>query len=548
MAVLRRIDLAALLFAAAVFWTGLGSYGLVEPSDARYGEVAREMFVSGDYLLPRLAGILHFHKPPLIYWLICAGYKVFGVSEWGARAALGALGIILTLVVWRFAKRHLDEGSAPLAAIILATSPAVVVAGRMLTTDLLLITLQTVSLALWYGLWCGRGGRGSLLVFYTAIGLCFLAKGPVGWLVPGIVIGFFAVLQKGKGGRKSSWGLGWGIPLVAAVALPWYLYVVSTTPGLLQYFLGDQLTSRVGGSTGHVRVWYYYLLVFPALGLPWILPAMAGARTAWRRQDRVTLFLLIWCLVPPVFFSLPATKLPLYVLLSYPPIALLAARGLIEGGKLARYSMITLAGVLVLAGVIFIAAGANLLPLELSDLSDMTTADRKFLFLPIAAVMVLGAGMTFAWGRRSSARGALGVVIALAFLTMWSFSNGNILPFQSAREMGIQARDELDKNGGVLVVYEDFSAGVPFYAEAMPFLVGIKRDLRFEDSAAPERVITDGAFRSLFTGSERVLVVTLHRYTGKLRETVVPGAGSHPDFSGPRELGSGGGYVLISNR
>jgi 4-amino-4-deoxy-L-arabinose transferase len=548
LAALRRADFAALVFAAAVLWMGLGSYGLVEPSDARYGEVAREMFVSGDYLFPRLAGIFHFHKPPLIYWLICGGYKIFGISEWGARAALGALGFIMILVVWRFARRYLDPGTAPLAVVVLATSPAVVVAGRMLTTDLLLATLQTITLTTWYGLWCGRGGRGSLLVLYTAAGLCFLAKGPVGWLVPGIVITLFIFLNRGQSGRQDSWGLAWGIPLVAAISLPWYLYVVAKTPGLLHYFIGDQLTSRVGGSTGHVRVWYYYLLVFPALGLPWILPAIAGARSAWRKSDPVTRFLLIWCLAPPVFFSFPATKLPLYVLLSYTPIALLAAKGLLEGGKLSRYSMISIAAVISLAGAAFLAVGANLIPLELSDLSEMSLADRRYLFLPISAVFFLGSGMTFMWGRRSPSRGALGVAASLAFLVMWSFANGEILPFQTAREMGLQARDELADSGGILVVYEDFSAGVPFYSGTMPLLVGIKRDLRFEDPAAPERVITDGAFRTLFTGPERVLVVTLHRYTRKLSESVVPTAGSHPEYSGPRELGRGGGYVLISNR
>jgi 4-amino-4-deoxy-L-arabinose transferase len=83
----RRIRLSpawAISLAAVVFLAGLGSYGLVEQSDARYAEIAREMRNSGDYLVPTLLGIKHFHKPPLIYWLTIPGYALLGQSEWGA--------------------------------------------------------------------------------------------------------------------------------------------------------------------------------------------------------------------------------------------------------------------------------------------------------------------------------------------------------------------------------------------------------------------------------------------------------------------------------
>ena len=66
--------LLTLLVTAAIFFVGLGSFGLVEPSDARYAEIANEMWISGDFVMPTLLGIPHFHKPPLIYWISGAGY------------------------------------------------------------------------------------------------------------------------------------------------------------------------------------------------------------------------------------------------------------------------------------------------------------------------------------------------------------------------------------------------------------------------------------------------------------------------------------------
>src|SRR5262245_56519844 len=81
------------------FFFGLGQIGLLGPDEPRYAEVAREMFVSGDYISTRLCGCLWFEKPALLYWLSATGYHLFGVNEFGARAptALAALGTIVAV-------------------------------------------------------------------------------------------------------------------------------------------------------------------------------------------------------------------------------------------------------------------------------------------------------------------------------------------------------------------------------------------------------------------------------------------------------------------
>src|SRR5439155_290350 len=76
---------AALLFLALALLATAGLVGLFEPTGTRYAEIAREMRASGDFLVPRLDGIPHFHKPPLAYWLTAAGFAACGVNEWGAR-------------------------------------------------------------------------------------------------------------------------------------------------------------------------------------------------------------------------------------------------------------------------------------------------------------------------------------------------------------------------------------------------------------------------------------------------------------------------------
>jgi len=105
---------------ALVLLATCGLLGLFEPTETRYAEIAREMLRSGDWLVPRLNGIAHFHKPPIAYWGAAAGMSVAGVNEWGARI-FGALAAGLTL--WasvRLARRLEGSAAAALTPVLLA--------------------------------------------------------------------------------------------------------------------------------------------------------------------------------------------------------------------------------------------------------------------------------------------------------------------------------------------------------------------------------------------------------------------------------------------
>src|SRR3989442_5818905 len=96
---------AALLAFALTLGATAGLMGLFEPTETRYAEIAREMRASGDFLIPRLDGIPHFHKPPLAYWLTAMGFSVFGENEWGARLPV-SLASLLTLGFTAIAARR----------------------------------------------------------------------------------------------------------------------------------------------------------------------------------------------------------------------------------------------------------------------------------------------------------------------------------------------------------------------------------------------------------------------------------------------------------
>jgi 4-amino-4-deoxy-L-arabinose transferase len=526
----RPRDAAALALALVALWGGLGSYGLVEPSDARYAEIAREMWASGDWAFPRLLGILHFHKPPLIYWLAAAGYSALGPGEWGARACQGVLGLGLVGLLWRFARRHLDQGAAPWAVALVATTPAVLAAGRMLTTDLLLVTAQTLALTSWYDVWSGKAGKGGRFAFYGALGLVFLAKGPVGWLVLALILGPFAWWARGQGRRRVPWGVAWGAAATAAVALPWYIYAVAETPGLLSYFLSGQLASRLqDGGMGHSHPWHYFFYVFPALGLPWILLAPSGWRRLGRDSPPLGRFLLLWGAVPPVFFSLPASKLPLYVLLSYPGLALLGAAALAGPAPPSRV-MRGAGAVFVALGAALAAVGVGLVPVRGGDWAGVPPGDLAWLLLPVALAAVAAGTAALAGPPRT---GAVVLAACLAACAAWSFAQGDRLPLRTARTVGLAAAAEF-REGDILAEYRDLAAGLPFYAGRLPLLAGIDRETGFEAGGSRERVVNPEAFWSLWDGPGRVLAVTRARRAGELPHG--------------RELARGSGFVLLANR
>jgi 4-amino-4-deoxy-L-arabinose transferase-like glycosyltransferase len=530
----RSWNYLAFALAAVVFWTGLGAYGLVESSDARYAEIARDMRDSSDWLFPRLLGIHHFDKPPLIYWLSAGGHWLLGENEWGARACLGFLGLILCAVLWRFGRRHLGPMAAVWSVVLVATMPAVIAAGRMLTADLLLTVCLTLALTGWYDVWSGIGGRGPLVAFYTGVGLAFLAKGPVAWLLLLLVLVPHSLLNRGASARRVSWGAGWGIPLALAIALPWYVIVAWKTPGLFSYLVVEQIASRLHeGGLGHPRPWFYFLGIFPVLGLPWMLLAPGGWRYLRGRRSPLAVFLGLWSLVPPLFFSIPATKLPLYALPAYPAVSLLGAALLAGSPRAVARDLRAAGGMFLLLGMGLVLVSLGAVMPHGGDLLEVHGSTLRALCLPLAAACLAGGFAALGWARKRPLRAAMVLSLALGFLPAWGFSRGDTLPLRSAREVG-RAAEALRQPDDILAEYGDLTAGLGFYAHGLPLLAGIARELRFDEEAPGERVLTRKQFLRLWSGPRRMLVVTRGRH---LR-----------DLPAARVLTWGEGYVLVSNQ
>src|SRR5439155_9997210 len=126
---LRLRSLALLIVLPAVVLYPRLDFRLLEPDEGRYAEIAREMLVRGDWVVPHLQGEPYLDKPPLLYWLVVLSYKAFGVHDWAARVvpALAVHGTIL--LTYLFGRRLLGERAAFRGAILLTLAPGLVSMG-----------------------------------------------------------------------------------------------------------------------------------------------------------------------------------------------------------------------------------------------------------------------------------------------------------------------------------------------------------------------------------------------------------------------------------
>jgi 4-amino-4-deoxy-L-arabinose transferase-like glycosyltransferase len=360
------------LFAAvcAVYFYGLGSVPLLGPDEPRYAQVAREMYARGDWVTPTLAAHTWFEKPALLYWLSGVAYRIFGVTEFAARAGAALSGVLTVVFVGTAARRAeyvSGEGLRGLGlacAAVAASTLGLMVFARALSFDTILTTTVTGALACFYCSEVERGaGRRSWLVgFYLFVGASLLAKGLVGVVIPsGVVVVYFVLRRRWPGLLRL--GVLWGVPLAALVAATWYAPVIARHGQAFvdEFFVQHHFARYLSNRYHHPQPFWFYLPVTLGLALPWtffLLDGVNGAlQTNARAEDaasKLRVLAVAWLVVPLVFFSASGSKLPGYVLPAVPGAALLAGDSLHRYLRGSGSIRMRLTGLLAL---VFFAAG-----------------------------------------------------------------------------------------------------------------------------------------------------------------------------------------------
>jgi 4-amino-4-deoxy-L-arabinose transferase-like glycosyltransferase len=265
------------LAAAAFVVSALSSRDLWAPDEPRYGQVAREMLRTGDWLVPHVNGAPYAEKPPLFFWCVALLSLPFGeVTALTARlvGALFAAGAVLLTA--RLARRWFrDEGVGATAALLFATTVLVLWNGPRAGLDLPLafFVLLAVERAL---VWGENGRLAPALAFGAAWAGAVLVKGPLGLLLPPLAVaGGLLASRRAPPRTNPGW---WIAPLVTAgLCLAWAVPAVRAGGDAYADRLLGQIAGRVSGAEGsHVRGPLYYVLRLPVFGLPWVVPLGAG--------------------------------------------------------------------------------------------------------------------------------------------------------------------------------------------------------------------------------------------------------------------------------
>lgn len=354
-----------LLISWIAFLWNLGNTGLIDETEPLFAEASRQIAVTGDWITPYFNGVTRFDKPILIYWCQAIAYKLLGVNSWAVRLPSALAAIALTVLGFYTLRyfgipnpgKFQDESvttlikdphitrqlwlSAWIGAAMIALNPETMAWGRTGVSDMLLSGC-TGSALLAFFLGYAQDSKPEVqerwyLAFYILAALAVLTKGPVGIVVPVLIISTFLlylgkfreVIQEMRPVR--------GFLLFTAITLPWYVLVfLANGENFINSFFGYHNIERFTGVVnGHGAPWYFYFLVVLVGFAPWsiYLPVAIARlrfwqRKSWQQQPRAThlgLFAWFWFAGIFAFFTIAITKLPSYVLPLMPAAAIIVA-------------------------------------------------------------------------------------------------------------------------------------------------------------------------------------------------------------------------------
>ncbi|KVG68027.1 glycosyltransferase family 39 protein [Burkholderia pseudomultivorans] len=497
---LNRIALVLLLIAFAVIWFApLGLRHLIPSDEGRYAEMAREMFVTGDWITPRYNGYKYFEKPPLQTWLNALTFAWFGVGEWQARlyTALASFGGVL--LVGFTGARLFNPLSGFLAAVVLACSPYWNLMGHFNALDMGLAFWMALSLCAL--LLAQRPGlrpaavRGWMWTCWAAMAFAVLSKGLVGLILPGAVLVLYTLIARDWALWKRLYLVS-GLVIFFAIATPWFVLVQQRNPEFFNFFfIVQQFRRYLTPEQNRPGPFYYFVPVLLVGFLPWLSVAWQSLRHALRMPRQPNgfspmLVLLIWSAFIFLFFSASHSKLISYVLPVAPALALMigAYLPLMTADRFRRHLLGYLVFFVVAAfGIVFLA--------RLGDARTPNALYRAFQVwlyagLAVAAALTLAA----AWlNRRAGAAAAITMFGAawLAFGTIGGTGHDEFGRYSSGALIAPAVRAELAKLPPDTPFYsiEMLDHTFPFYVGHTTIMVQRQDELAFGISVEPNKWI-----------------------------------------------------------
>ncbi len=516
-------------------------YPLLEPDEARYSEIPREMVETGEYIVPRLNGVIYIEKPVLFYWLQSLSLHVFGFSEGSFRFANAFIASLMCVMVYWAGHVLYDRRTGLWAAALLFSSMLFFGLSHFITLDMTLSTFMTGCL---FFLLAGlvrqeNDGKQRACLYASAAcaALAVMTKGLVGLLLPGSIFLLWMLLTRDFGSFKRLHLIPC-LCLFFLIVLPWHVIIQYRVPEFFDFYIVGQQFLRylTMAEKRYQPVWFFIPILFAGL-IPWVVFAMkalwrSGKELKFNFSDkRKETFLWVWIVFIFMFFSLSKSKLVPYILPVMPPIILLLAH------DLRTYARSRWEWVATLTLVLLIATGLCLYPMLGLDRSELYMP--AFLLLSALLVLTFSGCIVFLWRKKPIF--AFGVlllgsvsVFSLA-IPLWSeVADRSIKPLAMVVRQMHGQYDEV-------VAFRKYYQDLPLYTQQIVTVVDKEGELDFgiklEDKSA--YMIKQDVFWTRWKDPNHRILMVISR--NKYQE--VFGKDEHP----PKILAETSDQLLVEN-
>jgi len=468
----RRAVVTLLLLSSLTFLLGLGTQAITDADEAFYAEAAREMVEGRDWITPHFNYEERWQKPILYYWFTAAAFAGTDANEFMARFGSALSGVGIALLTWGAARRlTVNDSAAWIAGAIAATCFGYFMMARAALPDLPLALFMTATI------WCTMvaidpteaAPAAWAALAGLAAGLGFLAKGPLALVIPAIVLAPIWWRERRRVVVRPS-HVALAVVLFAIAGLPWYVAMFARhgLAYLQSFFVADNLERFATTRYNDLRaVWYYVPILLGGL-LPWTMfllvlpwrPLRAIVRRRRRLSDQEWR-LLIWAVVPLLFFTVSVGKQPRYILPVLPPVAMMLGLGIANridaasdraaARELTIATALTVALFVVMAWLVYRAR-----VLFISAYPELTWAG--IVLVSISAIALAATAASRAW-RRLPAAMAISATVLLLTVEFGAFAGKRP---EAVEE--IAAMIHANRRGGEPIgEYETFVRNLPFY-------------------------------------------------------------------------------------
>lgn len=469
---------------------------MLDPDEGRYAEIPREMVTTGNWITPRLDGLKYFEKPALQYWATAAIYSVVGLSNWSSRLWTVLLGFACLPMIYAWVARLYDRRSALASVVLLALSPYFGIVGHLDLLDAGFTFWMCATVFAFTRGQCAppgsRSERNWVLLSWALAALAILSKGIVVFVLDGGTLILYSILERDlRPWRRMHFAL--GIPILLALAAPWFVVVSLRNPDFAPYFFIHEHFQRFLTTEAHrVEPWWYFLPLLAIGAFPWLVPLGRASLAAWREpasdfQFKPLKFLLLFSVLTVVFFSISDSKLATYILPIFPPLA--AFTGVAIVGRPGFLGRTTRAA----AGLaLFVAGGLLIYSRHRNGMIPGQAVDWA-----IAAAVASLVAAVASWRRWDGLTGlgsgepAAGVgrslAVALLFVFVWQalLCEYTVIPPSRSAYALVQAVAPQVHPGTTLYSVGQYRQTIPPYLGRKLILVGYAGELHFGEMRQP---------------------------------------------------------------